>query len=137
MEAEEKESSIRGWLNGDRPVMISKPSIMGWGINAQICSHIAFVGVTDSFEAYYQAIRRCWRFGQKREVYAYLFVSEQEGAVSKNLARKETAAKAMFDELSRETIASVRDEVLGQSRSTNVYNAQRSVILPEFMRKSV
>ncbi|WP_390888398.1 helicase C-terminal domain-containing protein, partial [Leclercia adecarboxylata] len=66
MSPDDKEAAIRGWLAGDRPIMISKPWIMGGGINAQHCARMAFVGVTDSFEAYYQALRRCWRFGPAR-----------------------------------------------------------------------
>ena len=62
-----------------------------------------------------------------------LFVSEQEGAVSANLARKETAAKAMFDELSRETSAAVRDEVLGQARHTNIYAPTKRMSFPLFL----
>jgi hypothetical protein len=47
-------------------VLVSKPSICGWGLNWQHAARMAFVGVTDSYEAYYQAVRRCWRFGQTR-----------------------------------------------------------------------
>ena len=61
-----KEQRLMDFAHGKIRVLISKPRIAGWGMNFQICARTAFVGVTDSFEAYYQAVRRCWRFGQKR-----------------------------------------------------------------------
>ena len=60
-------------------VLITKASITGVGLNWQHCRNVAFVGVTDSWEAYYQAVRRRYRFGQKREVHVHIFASEQEG----------------------------------------------------------
>ena len=135
-ETDDKERALAGFASGKIRVLVTKPKIAGFGLNWQHCRRIGFVGVSDSFEAYYQAIRRCWRFGQKRDVYAYLFVSNQEGAVSANLARKEAAAKAMFDELSRETVAAVCDEVIGQARHTNIYAPQSRMVLPPFMRGS-
>ena len=136
-QAEHKEDQIKRWLRGERPVMISKPSIMGWGINAQHCARMAFVGVTDSFEAYYQAVRRCWRFGQKRPVNVHIFASHLEGAIIANLRRKEADALAMSESLAAQTGAAVCDAVLGSIHSTNDYNATRAVKLPAFMRASV
>lgn len=134
MTPDEKEAAILAWMSGDRPVMISKPSIMGWGINAQHCARMAFVGVTDSFEAYYQAVRRCWRFGQKREVLVHIFASELEGAVVANLKRKEQDATAMAEALSAETNAAVREEVLGVTRNTNPYEPRRRIIAPSWLQ---
>lgn len=116
--------------------MISKPSIMGWGINAQHCARMAFVGVTDSFEAYYQAVRRCWRFGQQRPVDVHIFASQLEGAIIANLKRKEADAKAMSESLAAETGAAIMESVLGSVRSTTEYNATRAVKLPAFLRAS-
>ena len=130
-----KEDVIRRWMRGERPVMISKPSIMGWGLNFQFCARMAFVGVTDSFEAYYQAVRRCWRFGQKRPVHVHVFSAETEGAVVQNLRRKEQDARLMAEQLSAETIDAVRSEVIGTSRDTNTYAAQRSIKLPAFIQR--
>lgn len=130
---DDKERALTDFASGKIRVLVTKPKIAGFGLNWQHCRRIGFVGVSDSFEAYYQAIRRCWRFGQKKNVYAYLFVSEQEGAVSANLARKEAAAKAMFNELSRETSAAVRNEVLGQVRHTNIYAPKNRIVFPSFM----
>ena len=133
MAAEAKEDAIRRWLAGERPIMISKPSIMGWGINAQHCRNVAFVGVTDSFESYYQAVRRCWRFGQKRDVHVHVFASSAEGSVVANLKRKERDALAMAESLSAETRDAVMAEVAGLTRDTNTYNAGMHVKVPAFL----
>lgn len=134
MTPEEKEAAILGWLRGERPVMISKPSIMGWGINAQHCARMAFVGVTDSWEAYYQAVRRCWRFGQSRDVHVHIFASDLEGAVVSNLARKERDAKAMADALSAETHDAVMQEVRGITRQSNPYSPAQAARVPAWLK---
>lgn len=130
---EHKEASIRAWLRGERPVMISKVSILGFGLNFQHCARMAFVGVTDSFEAYYQAVRRCWRFGQKRDVHVHVFASDAEGAVVANLKRKEKDALAMAESLSAETRDAVMAEVTGLKRQTNTYNAALPVAAPAWL----
>ena len=97
--AEKKESSLLGFIDGRIRVLISKPSICGWGLNLQHCHRMAFVGLSYSFEAYYQAIRRCWRFGQTRPVEVHVITSEAEGQVVDAIRRKETQADAMFAEI--------------------------------------
>ena len=124
----------REWRLGATQVLISKSSIFGWGLNWQHCARMAFVGVTDSWEAYYQAVRRCWRFGQKRPVDVHIFSSEQEGAVVANLKRKEADAKRMSDALASEVMESVRSELLGSTRETNIYNANKRVVVPSFIK---
>ena len=131
-----KEQRLMDFAHGKIRVLISKPRIAGWGMNFQICARIAFVGVTDSFEAYYQAVRRCWRFGQKRPVHVHIFASEQEGSVVANLARKEADAKAMAESLSAETLEAVRESVLGFSRETNDYAPSVPMAIPSFLRKT-
>lgn len=132
--AEDKEQALVDFADGHIRVLITKPKIAGFGLNWQHCNQVAFVGVIDSYEAYYQAVRRCWRFGQKREVTAYLFVSELEGAVRRNLERKERDAAAMMAALRIETAAAVRDEVIGQQRITNTHEANQRVQWPAFLR---
>jgi DNA modification methylase len=68
-------------------------------MNWQHCSNVAFVGLSDSFEAFYQAVRRCWRFGQKKSVDCYVITSEAEGAVRENIQRKEKQASDMMSNL--------------------------------------
>ena len=122
-----------GHRKGGR-VLISKPRMFGYGLNLQNCARMAFVGVTDSFEAYYQAVRRCWRFGQTRPVHVHVFASEHEGAVVANLARKEADAKAMAESLSAETLEAVRAEVLGYAREHNEYSPASRMAIPSFLK---
>jgi hypothetical protein len=114
-------------------VLITKPSIAGFGLNMQRCSRMAFVGVTDSFESYYQAVRRCWRFGQKNAVHVHIYASELEGAVLANLKRKENDARAMSDALSAETLEAVRLSVIGQQRTVNSYDPQTPITIPSWL----
>ena len=76
-------------------VLITKPSIAGFGMNFQSCSQMSFVGLSDSWESVYQATRRCWRFGQKNPVDVHFITGELEGAVTRNIERKEAQAQEM------------------------------------------
>lgn len=131
-----KERLLAEFSAGKWRVLVSKPSICGWGLNWQHSARMAFVGVTDSYEAFYQAIRREWRFGQKRPVHAHVFASKAEGAVVANLRRKEADAAAMADSLSAETRDAVMQEVTGLRRETNTYNAGQRVAVPQFLRSA-
>lgn len=132
-EPEVKEQRLVDFAAGRIRVLITKPSIAGFGLNWQHCARMAFVGVTDSWEAYYQAVRRCWRFGQKREVQVHIFASDLEGAVVSNLQRKERDALAMADALSAETRDAVMQEVTGVTRITNPYSPARKAQLPAWL----
>jgi superfamily II DNA or RNA helicase len=96
---EHKEKALNDFSKGLIRVMVTKPSIAGWGMNWQHCSNMAFVGLSDSYEQLYQAIRRCWRFGQKREVNVHVVTANTEGAVVTNIQRKEKQASEMFDQI--------------------------------------
>ena len=128
-----KERTLLDFAHGKLRVLISKPSICGFGLNFQAATNQAFVGVTDSFEAYYQAVRRSWRFGQKSEVNVHVFASNQEGAVVANLRRKEAIANAMAEAMAAETLESVRSQVIGAKKNTNIYQPSRQIVLPSFL----
>ena len=130
---EVKERRLQEFAAGQIRVLVTKPSIAGFGLNWQHCARMAFVGVTDSFESYYQAVRRCWRFGQKRDVHVHVFASSAEGAVIANLRRKERDALAMAESLSAETHDAVMAEVVGTKRQTNAYAANQAVMPPSFL----
>lgn len=133
MPIDRKEQALTGFARGQYRVLVSKPRICGWGLNWQHAARMAFVGVTDSWEAFYQAVRREWRFGQKRPVHVHVFASESEGSVLRNLQRKEAAAQEMGDALTRETAAIVREQVHGLRRETNEYKAP-DTRMPEWMK---
>ena len=86
-------------------VLISKARIFGYGLNMQHCARMAFVGLDDSFEKFYQAVRRCYRFGQERSVHVHLFTAENEGQILANLKRKEKA----HNELSKNMVEFMKD----------------------------
>lgn len=134
LDLDEKERRWRHWRDGHVHILLTKPSIFGWGVNAQQCSHMAFVGVTDSWEAYYQAVRRCWRFGQARPVDVHVFSSEAEGSVVANLARKDEAAAEMQRQLAAEVGAVVRSEVLGKARFRSEYNPKVRMEVPSWLQ---
>lgn len=91
-----KTQRMIGFANGDLKRIVTKPKIAGLGMNWQICNKVAFVGLSDSWEQFYQAVRRIWRFGQDKEVDVHIFIEEREGAVLKNIQRKDKQARAMI-----------------------------------------
>lgn len=96
---EHKEKAIMDFVNGNVRVLISKPRICGFGMNFQHCHNMAFVGLSDSYEQFYQAVRRCWRFGQLMEVDCYVVTSDTEGEVVRNIERKECDSNRMIDNM--------------------------------------
>lgn len=111
---EEKEARLQRWLDGEVRVLVSKPSVLGFGLNLQQASRMAFVGLSDSWEQYYQAIRRCYRFGQDSPVEAHIVLSDAEGAVFENVMEKEREAKAMQSRLIEHIAAFERSELTGE-----------------------
>jgi len=96
-----KSRSVTGFSDGDIRVLITKPSIYGFGMNWQHCHNMAFVGLSDSWEQFYQAVRRCWRFGQKESVRCEIIISDREGAVLRNIQHKESEAQKMGNEVAK------------------------------------
>jgi len=99
MTPEQKEAGLNAFSTGAARILITKPSIAGFGLNWQHCAREAFVGLSFSYEAFYQALRRCWRYGQTREVYAHVACAETEEAIWQAISRKrddhDTMKKAM------------------------------------------
>ena len=126
----EKERKILGFCDGSIKRIVSKPSIMGFGINAQVCHWTAFVGLNDSWEQYYQAVRRFWRFGQTQPVDVHMIAAETEGNVVLNLQRKERDAERMLDAMVRHTRDLSSLAVRGQVRDTPNYNPKKKMELP-------
>jgi hypothetical protein len=121
---EEKESRIQAFLAGETRVLVSKPAILGWGLNLQCCARTAFVGLSDSYEQMYQAIRRFWRFGQTRAVEVHVVTSQSDGAVVKNIERKEREAEHMAREMVKHVGASVRANLHAESGKVVAYDRQ-------------
>lgn len=134
MSLEEKEKGITGFLSGKNRVLVSKPSIAGFGINAQNAHIEIFVGLSDSFEAYYQAVRRCWRFGQEKPVDVYIIISDAEGAVKENIQRKQRDAERMTDELIAFTREFLQSDMKQTRRDVDEYYAFEQMEVPAWMR---
>lgn len=107
----DKVDAVRAFVAGDLRVLISKLKILGYGMNFQHCHHMAFVGLSDSYEQYYQGIRRCWRYGQKHPVSVSIVVSEAERMVVENVRRKEAAAADLSANLLTHMAVFEREEV--------------------------
>lgn len=101
MTPEDKAAALEAFQDGTIRVLVTKPAIAGFGMNFQNCHRMAFVGLSDSYEAYYQSIRRCWRFGQTEPVTAHIIVSELEAQIVTNVRRKEAEAATTTDALVR------------------------------------
>ena len=95
---EVKEERFMAFINGEIRVLVTKPKIGAWGLNFQHCNHITYFP-SHSYEQYYQAVRRCWRFGQKNPVTVDIVLTEGEKLIMKNLQRKSDQAVRMFDNL--------------------------------------
>lgn len=96
---EQKAEAMLRFTDGEIKHLITKPSIAAFGLNWQHCARMAFVGLSDSYESYYQSIRRCYRYGQRRQVVAHVVLSELEGQIAVNIARKEREAGAISNGL--------------------------------------
>lgn len=116
-----KTKNLLGFSHGDVRVLITKPKIAGFGMNWQHCRKMAFVGLDDSFEKFYQSVRRCYRFGQKRAVEVHLFTAENEGQILANLKRKEEQHHEMSASMI-EHMRGIMDQTLkGQEKIVDDY----------------
>lgn len=107
MTADEKEEKIEAFSSGKIKHLIGKPSMIGFGLDWGHCAHMAFAGRSYSYETWFQAVRRCWRFGQKRNVKIHLILAEGEAEIGRVIDRKATdhdkMRKAMCDAMARAT----------------------------------
>jgi hypothetical protein len=131
MRAEVKEERLVGFSNGDIRVLLSKPSIAGFGLNWQHCNNLCFAGLNFSFEQFYQAIRRFWRFGQTKPVNAHVVMSEAERAIWTVVSRKAKDNETMQAEM--------RAAMLRASRKSKVfedYHPTANVKLPPWLKEA-
>jgi hypothetical protein len=94
-----KEDRLVAFSEGNARVIISKPSIAGFGLNWQHCARVAFVGLSFSYESFYQAVRRCWRFGQSRQVECHIAMADTERNIWDVISRKSGDHEAMKVEM--------------------------------------
>lgn len=130
---EVKERKMVDFSEGRIRVLITKPSIAGFGMNWQHCADTGFVGLNDSFEQVYQAVRRFWRFGQAKPVNVHFIASEMEGAVVANLRRKEADAERMAAAMVMHMADLSSQEVRGMVRDRPDYNPQIPMNVPAWL----
>jgi superfamily II DNA or RNA helicase len=116
-----KEQAIRDFIDGKIRVLVTKGKIFGFGTNLQHSHNMIMFGLSDSWELFYQVIRRQWRFGQKSPVDCYIVTSTQEGAVVDNIKRKEADAQRMAEEMVNNMHELNSKSIKGQTRTSDVY----------------
>jgi hypothetical protein len=121
---EAKEERLTAFAEGKARILITKPKIGAWGLNFQHCNHVVFFP-SHSFEQYYQAVRRCWRFGQQRPVRVDIVTTEGERGITRNLQRKADQADEMFSRLVAEMNNALRIE--------RANNATKTVEIPAWL----
>lgn len=131
--ADIKSNLLLGFSHGDVRRLVTKPSIAGFGMNWQSCNNMVFTGLSDSFEQYYQAVRRCWRFGQTKPVNVHIVSADSEGAVVANIKRKEQ----IHDDVGKEMIACVGEftaKQLGKAvQNKTEYKPDQKMRVPSWM----
>lgn len=128
-----KLDAVKGFLSGKYRVLVSKPSMFGHGLNFQHCHNTAFVGLSDSWEMYYQAVRRFWRFGQKHPVNVHIITARNEGAVVANIKRKENDAMHLAQGMVQHMSQISRKEIKGLVRESEIYQPNQTMTLPAWI----
>lgn len=129
---EYKTNTMSEFSGGELKCLITKPKIAGYGLNWQNCRNMIFVGLSDSFESYYQAVRRCWRFGQNREVNGYIIISAKEGAVKANIERKQADNERFKEKLVELTKDITTRELKSTCRISTPYEPKTEIKLPNW-----
>jgi len=131
---EYKAKASLNFANGDIRCLVSKASIFGFGSNFQSCHNEIFCGLSDSYERFYQAVRRCWRFGQSQTVNVYIIISEKEISILENIRKKQV----QMDEMQKQMTALMKDVTLSEikhtTRITTNYNPEKDLIIPGFLK---
>lgn len=129
---EYKTSTMADFSDGKLKCLISKPSIAGFGMNWQNCHNMIFTGLSDSYEQFYQAIRRCWRFGQEHEVNIWIVISKKEGCVKQNIERKQADFLKMQQSMIELTKEITKKELKKTCRISTPYEPETEMTLPEW-----
>lgn len=127
---EEKERKLNAFSNGEIRVLVTKAKIAGFGMNWQHCNNTGFVGMNDSFEQCYQAIRRFWRFGQTNQVNVHYVVASTESAVMENIKRKEAEAERMGESMVAKMADISSVEIRSATNTKDAYNPTIPVTIP-------
>lgn len=130
--SEYKSNSMLEFSDGTVKCLITKPKIAGFGMNWQNCHNMIFTGLSDSYEQYYQAVRRCWRFGQEKPVNVYIIISAKEGCVKENIERKQCDFQKMQSEMTELTKEITKKELKSTCRISTPYEPTKEMKLPDW-----
>ena len=130
--SEYKSNSMLAFSDGTVKCLITKPKIAGFGMNWQNCHNMIFTGLSDSYEQYYQAVRRCWRFGQEKPVNVYIIISAKEGCVKENIERKQCDFQKMQSEMTELTKEITKKELKSTCRISTPYEPTKEMKLPDW-----
>lgn len=128
----QKEDALMGFSRREFTKLVTKPSIAGFGMNWQHCSNMVFVGLSDSYEEFYQALRRCWRFGQTQTVNAYVVTADTEGAVVANIKRKEADAERLSRGMAMHMADTLNGVLHGRDGFVTSYKPKKRMQHPQF-----
>lgn len=131
-----KADTLAAFAEGRVDILVTKPSIAGAGLNFQSCARQVFVGLGDSYEQYYQAIRRSWRFGQTQPVDVHIVVADAESVIVQNVRAKERTAKATTDGLIAAIAAENRRELYEGTSKGDTYEPDRPLTIPHWLRSA-
>lgn len=130
---EYKETAAIDFANGKLHCLVSKPSIFGFGSNWQNCHNVIFCGLSDSYEKFYQAVRRCWRYGQDKEVNVYILISERERNVLENIKRKQSQMDDMVSGMVESMRSMTMEQIKHTTRNRTEYKPKVEFMKPSFM----
>ncbi len=130
--AERKEERLAGFADGSVRVLLTKSSVAGFGMNWQHCATMIFAGRSFSYEAWYQAVRRCWRFGQTRPVTCHLIVAEGEEQIGRVIERKGADHVAMKRAMSQ----AMRRAMAADAGVRVPYNPTHTTRMPAWIRSA-
>jgi hypothetical protein len=131
-----KAARLADFAAGRVRVLVTKVKIAGFGLNLQRCARMVFCGLSDSYEAYYQAIRRCYRFGQTRPVQVHIVLADVERVIADNVRAKETTARRMTAGLVSAIAAENRRQLFAGTSKGDTYEPNRPLAVPDWLRSA-
>ncbi len=131
-----KAGRLLDFAEGRIRVLITKPSLAGFGLNFQSCARMVFCGLGDSYELYYQAIRRCYRYGQQRPVQAHIVLADAERVIAENVRTKERTARETTAGLIAAIAAQNRRELFAGTSKGDDYEPRRPLTVPGWLRSA-
>lgn len=131
---EHKEHRLAAFAAGKVRVLVTKPAIASFGLNWQHCPNMVFANLSHSYERFYQAVRRCYRFGQQAPVQVHQVMTAAETPILENIQRKQAEADAMATAMVRHMSAAMRAEIGAQTRDRASYEATKAMELPDWLK---